>query len=562
MPNKPVNLVVYDSNNNVINFPVCNPTNNSNQCGYYTSLQGFVYYDINNNGIYDTADVKKVNAKIVCSDGNSAFTNADGYYRIWDASLGTDTLKVIPPNFYSSSPSTIIHTIDPYTSYIYDTIALQANTIKDSLAIDVSTAKKARAGKNLYYSFYLENVGTTNISPNIVLKYDVTRLTFQNAGIPAIANGDSIVINTSSIKPGQVNDFYIRFLVSTSVSIGDTIKYSASVSGGTANALSSGFSIVGGSFDPNDKQATPELSTTEVTQGKKIDYTIRFQNTGNDTAFHVVIADTLDSKLDHSSLQMIATSHKCKTTMKDNIIFFEMRNIMLPDSNVDKLGSCGFIRFTMQPKTTVTAGDNIPNSAAIYFDYNSPVITNTAITQIKNPILPLNILSYELNVVNNTRKINHRWLTSNEINTHSFVIQESADGRIYKSVGEIAAKGYGNNTYNKELVINSNSNIVSYRILAKDKNGNYQFSEVKTINLKSITSGITVLSNPVGNELVFRVNDEYLLNTNASLINSNGVVIKKLVISSSTQKIAVANLSNGIYYLKTNSGVEKVVISR
>ncbi|MBL0095586.1 MAG: T9SS type A sorting domain-containing protein [Bacteroidetes bacterium] len=42
----------------------------------------------------------------------------------------------------------------------------------------------------------------------------------------------------------------------------------------------------------------------------------------------------------------------------------------------------------MQSKTNLTAGDSITNFAAIYFDFNEPVITNTAKTII---ILPTGI---------------------------------------------------------------------------------------------------------------------------------------------------------------------------
>lgn len=38
-----------------------------------------------------------------------------------------------------------------------------------------------------------------------------------------------------------------------------------------------------------------------------------------------------------------------------------------------------------QPKTNLSAGDTIPNFAAIFFDFNEPVITNTVRTIISLP---------------------------------------------------------------------------------------------------------------------------------------------------------------------------------
>ena len=49
-------------------------------------------------------------------------------------------------------------------------------------------------------------------------------------------------------------------------------------------------------FDPNDKEVTPEgAGPDHLTQiSDELEYRIRFQNTGNDTAFDVTIYDRLD----------------------------------------------------------------------------------------------------------------------------------------------------------------------------------------------------------------------------------------------------------------------------
>jgi uncharacterized repeat protein (TIGR01451 family) len=147
---------------------------------------------------------------------------------------------------------------------------------------------------------------------------------------------------------------------------------------------SSTFDIVSTSFDPNDKQATPQLTPEQVTAGKRINYTIRFQNTGTDTAFNIVIADTLSSLLQDSTLQMIGSSKPCKVTVTGNVVFFEFLNVLLPDSGINSIGSNGYVSFSVQPKTSVNSS-SIPNTASIYFDYNVPVATNTATTLIQEP---------------------------------------------------------------------------------------------------------------------------------------------------------------------------------
>ena len=66
-------------------------------------------------------------------------------------------------------------------------------------------------------------------------------------------------------------------------------------------------------YDPNDKIVSPQgigdfggiLQDTP-----ELEYTIRFQNTGNDTAFNVVIKDPLSPYLDWSSLEILGASHE------------------------------------------------------------------------------------------------------------------------------------------------------------------------------------------------------------------------------------------------------------
>ncbi len=145
-----------------------------------------------------------------------------------------------------------------------------------------------------------------------------------------------------------------------------------------------------GSYDPNDKLAKDTISVSNFAKNQTIDFTIRFQNTGTDTAFNVVVADTLSSDLNPSSLQILATSHSCMTVIEGNKVYFKFNNINLVDSLRNEKKSHGFVKFSVKALATLPQGSTIRNTAAIYFDFNAPVITNTTKTVIadrKKPIL-------------------------------------------------------------------------------------------------------------------------------------------------------------------------------
>ncbi len=134
-----------------------------------------------------------------------------------------------------------------------------------------------------------------------------------------------------------------------------------------------------GSYDPNDKQAFPGGYGEQhyITDSTDLEYMIRFQNTGTDTAFNIVIRDTISAHLNIETLRPGVSSHDYRYDIEERTAIFTFENIMLPDSNVNEPASNGFIKFNIEQTPSNPIGTHIENNAAIYFDFNEPIITNT-----------------------------------------------------------------------------------------------------------------------------------------------------------------------------------------
>lgn len=155
------------------------------------------------------------------------------------------------------------------------------------------------------------------------------------------------------------------------------------------NNQSSGMLWITGSHDPNDKQVWTADGTNAdgpINQSDSLlRYLVRFQNTGNDTAFNIFILDTLDSHLDISSLYVEAASHPYQVLFTDSTghhVKFLFENILLPDSNRNEPKSHGYIQYTIRQPGNLASGVEIRNTASIYFDFNAPVITNTVVSTV------------------------------------------------------------------------------------------------------------------------------------------------------------------------------------
>ncbi len=139
------------------------------------------------------------------------------------------------------------------------------------------------------------------------------------------------------------------------------------------------------SYDPNDKMALPKGYGEEhyIYANTDIEYTIRFQNTGTDTAFRVVLKDTLSSFLDAASIKVEGASHHYTYNLEEgNILIFNFDNILLPDSTTNFEASQGFVTFRIDQKADLPLEAVIENRAGIYFDFNEVVMTNTVFHRI------------------------------------------------------------------------------------------------------------------------------------------------------------------------------------
>ena len=140
-----------------------------------------------------------------------------------------------------------------------------------------------------------------------------------------------------------------------------------------------------GSYDPNDKLGLPKgyKNSHLIENDTELEYRIRFQNTGTDTAFTVVIRDTLTEKLNIASVKPGTSSHPYDFEIYDGgILKFTFNNILLPDSTTNLDGSNGFVKFKVLLDDSLENGTIIYNDADIYFDFNPPVLTNQTFHQI------------------------------------------------------------------------------------------------------------------------------------------------------------------------------------
>ena len=366
-------------------------------------FEGSVISDTDSNCVKGAGDIGIANQIVTVTPGPYyGLTDANGDFVV-NIPTGTYTFSVAhPPGATIICPST------PFTqTATVTTVGDTARGIdfyaKSLHTTDISTQVVVlahRPGFNNGQAHINVQNNTPTIAANVVLKIakpsTLSYMSFSPSN-PTTIVGDTATYVIGNLAP--YTSFDVVVIDSTPLgSWGNLITYAASATTSSAessisNNLDSASIIVTGSYDPNDKQVWTANGTNADgfidTSDVMLRYLIRFQNTGNDTAFNIQIRDTLDSNLDLQSLTVLGSSHPSYVQSglgANNQIAFQFDNILLPDSNINEELSHGWIEYTINRNAGLTIGTEIENTAHIYFDFNAPIVTNTVSSKICPPL--------------------------------------------------------------------------------------------------------------------------------------------------------------------------------
>lgn len=347
-------------------------------------ISGSIFYDANNNGKKDAGELSLSNKILTIQPGNKHLYLSNGTYKGLKLPLGEKyTLSFYEEGWKDGKVQLDLTRRD--TFQYHDNINIPAVPFREKdLQIEI-TADRMRPGfETAYYIDIRNNSNETlyNIYADLYIDTTLTEITCSSIPTSVVKNKITWMINSIN---GQTT---LRYKVNAKVPANTSLLNKEIVSTTeviyaadkfTLNNKDTARTIVTGSFDPNDKQVFADNGEQKkiITSSSELEYLIRFQNTGTDTAFTVKVVDTLSPEHDPGTLKMLAASHNYDLKIENgNIFIWTFKNVLLPDSNVNEPKSHGFIKFSVKQKEGNPDYTSIFNNAYIYFDFNEPVITN------------------------------------------------------------------------------------------------------------------------------------------------------------------------------------------
>ena len=359
------------------------------------TVTGIVYEDLNQNGTYDSNEIVLANRKVVAEglEKLTTYTDSTGRYRLYPGAGTTyevhfeDTQQC-----YESSvaAATFILPIASDTTILRN-IGLIGGSSTTHLTPRLESAT-ARCGFTVPFWLTVTNDGCQPQSGTATLELHPEAEFVEAATAPTEEQDGVYNWAYTDLQPGQHYQVKLQLRMPEETFAGQEIPMLAhtlttDAEGTEVRDTFQYTDVLRCAIDPNDKRswpARPEETGSNYTQlDEAITYSIRFQNTGNDTAFTVRLEDQLSDRLDLETFKPLTASHNHQVTLADDgklkVLF---PNILLVDSTTNEPGSHGFFTFEIMSKENVEDFTAIENTADIYFDFNAPVITNTVTNTI------------------------------------------------------------------------------------------------------------------------------------------------------------------------------------
>ena len=405
-----------------LNYPLCVPGNtltNINDCIKGYGITGSIFHDLNFDCLKNTNELAYTNTIVKLYNNTNQFmgltsSGTNGLYNfnlpngIYKVALDTVNkpfvVQCINPGIDSLVNLSFTQSVEDSVDFAvickpgFDIGIQSINTLGIIFPGQIHVLNINAGDMTQWHNIYCTSgvAGTVSFSIN-------GPVTFVGAAPSALVPnvfGNIYTYTIANFSTVQNNsDFRLLFTTNSAAQAGDMICINATVTPFAGDNYISNNTFqycypVANSYDPNIKEVYPVEVSPNFNDW--LTYTIQFQNTGNAPAMNIRLEDELDSKLNPETFELINYSHYNVIDVTTNHLTVRFPNIQLADSTSDSQGSIGFIQYRIKPKTGWIT-DTIKNSAEIYFDYNSPIVTNTAKSYFVTPTA-INKIEQNLNL--------------------------------------------------------------------------------------------------------------------------------------------------------------------
>ena len=335
-----------------------------------------------------------------------------------------------------------------------------------------------------------------------------------------------------------------------------------------------------------NKTVTDASANGFVDANEELTYVLSGSNGGNGVAYNAIVVDTLPSNVTYvpNTLEVVngaGVSAGIKTDAADGDEAFKGTN-----------GGKTYVKFFLGQGATGTTGGQLP--AAPNGDYSVKfkvvagaipgTITNTAritsnsqagdvftddgtaiIGDAGGPV-PVKLISFKATLVNKNGLV--KWTTESELNNDYFIVERSDDGVHFTSRAKINGNGTTSfsHAYEYTDALNTNSQVVYYRLRIVDTDGKFGFSKTIAIKLNGSlnVSDFSVYPNPFISDIKVAVTSAVDEMASFRIISFDGreMLKRKVSLQTGDNIVVLTNfgtLAKGNYILEVTTSTDKFI---
>ena len=335
-----------------------------------------------------------------------------------------------------------------------------------------------------------------------------------------------------------------------------------------------------------NKTVTDASANGFVDANEELTYVLSGSNGGNGVAYNAIVVDTLPSNVTYvpNTLEVVngaGVSAGIKTDAADGDEAFKGTN-----------GGKTYVKFFLGQGATGTTGGQLP--AAPNGDYSVKfkvvagaipgTITNTAritsnsqagdvftddgtaiIGDAGGPV-PVKLISFKATLINKNGLV--KWTTESELNNDYFIVERSDDGVHFTSRAKINGNGTTSfsHAYEYTDALNTNSQVVYYRLRIVDTDGKFGFSKTIAIKLNGSlnVSDFSVYPNPFISDIKVAVTSAVDEMASFRIISFDGreMLKRKVSLQTGDNIVVLTNfgtLAKGNYILEVTTSTDKFI---
>lgn len=599
------------------NFGVCSDLEQILQSCGIPFATGNVYADLNCNGAFDDNDIPFEDITILNENNIPvSVTNQFGEYQFPIANNLSQEFHVEAPIGFSSTPQTVV-TNDFFE--VIPNVDFPLCLMGDLYNVEIYlTPGNSNFVINQTFTcvITISNLGNTPVDVVSELYLDTLEGVSILSAEQGILNGNTLLWEIFDLEPFSSVSYEVTLESNSDSNLFDVAHLFGTVSYIDPNLTdiqpqNNDFHFSAqliGSYDPNDISVNRPMIdiATDVIPNELI-YHIRFKNTGTYYAFDVNVENELSPFLNPATFEMIGSSHNYQISFDEfPVVKWIFDNIMLPDSSMSQEESEGYITYRIRSIENIEVGDTIESTAAIYFDFNDPVITNTASTVVVDCSLLDNFVlsdttlceGDEMIASNNSSEItNISWnYCGEEISTESFLnypIYESCELIANANSEFCSAQALWSITVNQALanflqsenLLTANEGVMFQWFLNGEilPNENYQTLEITESGFYSVlvtneqgcsahsdevflnytgimNSSLGGILNIYPNPTSGRVLIETIAGDFIRILDCSGKVVFEQSVSSGLITLDLSNWSAGLYNVKSINCTQRLIV--